>query len=180
MRCCSATHLSICGARPRRRRRSPSIFTISPSQLPRAAWACGRPGLCRRPAGGPFTLTVHGSSELRRSDLLVGDVWFASGQSNMEMPLAGFPGQAHITNAAQEIAGADLPQVRLLRMEEKSSDSPAGRYLRRLANLYTRNGKGLFRCRLFFRPRDQQAGTYPHRRHRLFLGRHTDRFLDQP
>ena len=80
--------------------------------------------LMPEPAGGPFTLTVHGSSELSRSDLLVGDVWFASGQSNMEMPLAGFPGQAHITNAAQEIAGADLPQVRLLRMELKSSDSP--------------------------------------------------------
>src|ERR1700722_14338921 len=38
------------------------------------------------PAGGPFTLTVHGSTELTRSDLLVGDVWFASGQSNMDMP----------------------------------------------------------------------------------------------
>ena len=75
-------------------------------------------------AGGPFTLTVHGSTELSRSDLLVGDVWFASGQSNMEMPLAGFPPAAHITNADQEIAQADLPQVRLLRMEHKSSDSP--------------------------------------------------------
>jgi len=80
--------------------------------------------LMPEPAGGPFTLTVHGSSELTRSDLLVGDVWFASGQSNMEMPLAGFPGQAHVTNADQEIAQADLPQVRLLRLEHKSSDSP--------------------------------------------------------
>ena len=76
------------------------------------------------PAGGPFALKVRGSSELTRSDLLVGDVWFASGQSNMEMPLGGFPSQAHITNADQEIAQADLPQVRLLRMEHKSSDSP--------------------------------------------------------
>jgi sialate O-acetylesterase len=80
--------------------------------------------LMPEPAGGPFTLTVRGSSELTRSDLLVGDVWFASGQSNMEMPLSGFPPTAHITNAAQEIAQADLPQVRLLRMENKSSDSP--------------------------------------------------------
>jgi sialate O-acetylesterase len=80
--------------------------------------------LMPEPAGGPFTLTVRGSSELTRSDLLVGDVWFASGQSNMEMPLAGFPPSAHITNSAQEIAQADLPQVRLLRMEQKSSDSP--------------------------------------------------------
>ncbi len=75
-------------------------------------------------AGGPFTLTVRGSTELTRSDLLVGDVWFASGQSNMEMPLGGFPPSAHITNADQEIAQADLPQVRLLLMEHKSSASP--------------------------------------------------------
>ena len=77
-------------------------------------------------AGGPFTLTVHGSSELTRSDLLVGDVWFAAGQSNMEMPLSGFPPNAHVTNAEQEIAQADLPQVRLLRMEHQSSASPLG------------------------------------------------------
>jgi sialate O-acetylesterase len=76
------------------------------------------------PAGGPFTLTIHGSSELTRSDLLLGDVWFASGQSNMEMPLAGFPPDAHVTNAEQEIAQADLPQVRLLRVEHQASDSP--------------------------------------------------------
>jgi sialate O-acetylesterase len=95
-----------------------SVATTASSMGLWEAW------LMPEPAGGPFTLSVHGSSELRRSDLLVGDVWFASGQSNMEMPLAGFPGQAHITNAAQEIAGADVPQVRLLRMEEKSSDSP--------------------------------------------------------
>jgi sialate O-acetylesterase len=82
--------------------------------------------LAPEPAGGPFTLTVHGSSELTRSDLLVGDVWFASGQSNMEMPLSGFPPDAHVTNAEQEIAQADLPQVRLLRMEHQSSASPLG------------------------------------------------------
>lgn len=75
-------------------------------------------------AGGPFTLTVQGSSELTRSDLLVGDVWFASGQSNMEMPLAGFPPSAHVANADQEIAQADLPQVRLLRIEHQSADFP--------------------------------------------------------
>ncbi len=75
-------------------------------------------------AGGPYTLSVRGSSVLNRSDLLVGDVWFASGQSNMEMPLAGFPPSAHVNNAAEEIALADLPQVRLLRIEHASSDAP--------------------------------------------------------
>src|SRR5580700_9280287 len=39
-------------------------------------------------AGGPYTLTITGDGpDLTLSDLLIGDVWFASGQSNMEMPL---------------------------------------------------------------------------------------------
>jgi sialate O-acetylesterase len=75
-------------------------------------------------AGGPYTLNIHGSSDLTRSDLLMGDVWFASGQSNMEMPLAGFPNSAVVNNADQEIAQANLPEVRLLRMENVASPLP--------------------------------------------------------
>jgi len=79
-------------------------------------------------AGGPYTLSVNGnesgSQTLEVSDLLVGDVWVASGQSNMEIPLRGFPGSAVIKNASQEIAGANLPQVRLLRVDHRSSDVP--------------------------------------------------------
>ena len=135
--------------------------------------------LMPEPAGGPFTLTVRGSSELTRSDLLVGDVWFASGQSNMEMPLAGFPPTAHITNGAQEIAQADLPQVRLLLMERKSSDSPLDGISAAWQALHPGHGERLFCCRLLLRPRDQPARTYPHRGYRLILGRHADRFLDQ-
>jgi sialate O-acetylesterase len=82
--------------------------------------------LAPEPAGGPFTLSIRGSSEISRSDLLVGDVWFASGQSNMEMPLAGFPPGDFVTNSEQEIAQADFPQIRLLRMEKRSSPFPQG------------------------------------------------------
>jgi sialate O-acetylesterase len=75
-------------------------------------------------AGGPYTLTAQGSSTVTLTDLLVGDVWLASGQSNMEIPLNGFPGNAVIKNAQQEIASANLPTVRLLRVEKKSSFFP--------------------------------------------------------
>src|SRR3954451_8559159 len=42
-------------------------------------------------AGGPFRVDVKGSNALTVDDVMIGDVWFASGQSNMEMPLKGFP-----------------------------------------------------------------------------------------
>ena len=79
-------------------------------------------------AGGPYTLAVSGngpdSHPLSVSDVLVGDVWLASGQSNMEIPLRGFPGSAVIKNAGQEIAAADMPHIRLLRVDHKASDIP--------------------------------------------------------
>src|SRR5271165_5363947 len=78
-------------------------------------------------AGGPYTLTASGSAGgtgVTVSDILVGDVWVASGQSNMEMPLSGFPNSAVLKNGAEEIAHATLPTVRLLSVERKASEFP--------------------------------------------------------
>jgi len=79
-------------------------------------------------AGGPYVLTVTGnapdSHPLTLTDILVGDVWVASGQSNMEMPLRGFPGSAVVKNADQEIADANQPQIRLLLVDHRSSETP--------------------------------------------------------
>lgn len=44
-------------------------------------------------AGGPYTVTVSDGDKLTFSNVLVGEVWFCSGQSNMEMPVKGFNGQ---------------------------------------------------------------------------------------
>jgi len=59
------------------------------------------------PAGGPHVLTIHGPQSVTLSDVLVGDVWVCSGQSNMQM------GIAEARNAKDEIAAADNPQIRL-------------------------------------------------------------------
>ena len=76
-------------------------------------------------AGGPYTLTLTGDGGAKTlNDLLVGDVWLASGQSNMEFPLQGFGASAPMKNQAEEIANANHPRIRLLRLEQKSSDFP--------------------------------------------------------
>jgi sialate O-acetylesterase len=78
-------------------------------------------------AGGPYTLTVLGDGKEGRAtitDVLVGDVWVASGQSNMEMPLQGFDADTTVKDGPAEIKAADHPQIRLLHVNHASSDFP--------------------------------------------------------
>ena len=79
-------------------------------------------------AGGPYTLAVSAkggdAAKVSVDDLLVGDVWFASGQSNMEMPLKGFGADTPIKDSAKEIAAATQPKIRLLRFEKAATSYP--------------------------------------------------------
>lgn len=60
-----------------------------------------------RPGGGPHTIEVAGDNAVSVDDVYFGDVWIASGQSNMEMPMWRVA-----TLYADDIAEADLPLVR--------------------------------------------------------------------
>jgi sialate O-acetylesterase len=72
----------------------------------------------------PQTLEVKASQTLRRTNILIGEVWLASGQSNMEKPVGKQPGQKPCFNAEAEIAAAEFPQIRLFKIEKAMSPAP--------------------------------------------------------
>lgn len=70
--------------------------------------------------GGPLTLTAsgRGGSTSRAQDLLIGDVWLCSGQSNMEWPVR------RALNGEAEVQNANDPQVRILTVPQRSALEP--------------------------------------------------------
>jgi sialate O-acetylesterase len=78
-------------------------------------------------AGGPYSLTISGEDTLSLSNVLIGEVWLASGQSNMEMGMRqGVPSEWNtgIDNWEEEIANADYPGIRLFRIPRKTAGKP--------------------------------------------------------
>jgi len=69
-------------------------------------------------AGGPYTMTVSGDNTLTFSDVLVGDVWLASGQSNMWWPIQS--GALGVANREAEVAAADYPEIRLFTVPQST------------------------------------------------------------
>lgn len=69
-------------------------------------------------AGGPFPMIVKGTNTIQLNDVLVGDVWVASGQSNMEFPMK------ELANPGPEITAAKYPKIRIFRVDHRPSDYP--------------------------------------------------------
>lgn len=69
-------------------------------------------------AGGPFTLQVAGKRTIVVKDVMIGEVWVASGQSNMAFALSGSAG------AAEEVPKADYPDIRLFTVPKKVALDP--------------------------------------------------------
>ncbi len=78
-------------------------------------------------AGGPFTMDINGTNKITLKDILVGDVWFCSGQSNMVHQM-----NIHDVTYAKDIAEANNPQIRhfwiptLTSLEGPKDDLPTG------------------------------------------------------
>ena len=67
-------------------------------------------------AGGPYEMIIEAKSgRIAYQNILIGDLWVCSGQSNMEFPVSGW---AKVDNYEKEIAAADHPMVRLFTVEK--------------------------------------------------------------
>lgn len=75
------------------------------------------------PAGGPYTLTTKGKTEITFTDILVGEVWLCTGQSNMAMPLSGGSGQ-HIEGSNEAILNSRNANLRFFTVTKAVSKTP--------------------------------------------------------
>lgn len=71
--------------------------------------------------GGPYKITISDGDDLTLNNVLIGEVWLCSGQSNMEMPLAGW---GKIKDYEKEINDAKYPNIRLLQVEHVTANQP--------------------------------------------------------
>ncbi len=69
-------------------------------------------------AGGPYNLVIEGKNRIELKDVLVGEVWICSGQSNMAWTVS------RALNPEQEIAAAKFPKIRLLTVERRTARTP--------------------------------------------------------
>ena len=68
--------------------------------------------------GGPYTLTFTGNNKIELTNILIGEVWVCSGQSNMELPVTAS------LNADKEIKDAKFPNIRIFTVPKKLSQLP--------------------------------------------------------
>lgn len=72
-------------------------------------------------AGGPYRITFDDGDITMLDNVVVGEVWFCSGQSNMEMPVAGW---GKVLNYEQEIKEANYPDIRFFQVKKTTSLLP--------------------------------------------------------
>ncbi|HAQ18166.1 MAG TPA: sialate O-acetylesterase [Prolixibacteraceae bacterium] len=74
-------------------------------------------------AGGPYEINISDDKALKLKNVLIGEVWICSGQSNMEMPMKGFRNQP-ITGSSDAVALSANPNIRLFTVKRATSLEP--------------------------------------------------------
>lgn len=74
-------------------------------------------------AGGPYSITFNDGEKTVVNDILMGELWICSGQSNMEMPMKGFKNQP-VENAVEDILHSSDKEMRLFTVKRTSKFEP--------------------------------------------------------
>jgi len=75
------------------------------------------------PAGGPYQIEISGNNHIILKDVLVGEVWVCSGQSNMDMPVKGYF-NSPVLHSNEILLHSPNKNIRLFKVAKKTSDSP--------------------------------------------------------
>lgn len=70
-------------------------------------------------AGGPYTITIHGRNIIKLENVMIGEVWVCSGQSNME-----WNGNMKLKDILEELPVAKNPNIRLFHITKTTSTTP--------------------------------------------------------
>ncbi len=90
--------------------------TITTKGDPNAQW---KVLLTTPAAGGPYSITIKGYNTIVLEDILIGEVWLCSGQSNMEMSA-----NWGIDNKEEAIKNANHPNIRFFNVAQRTADAP--------------------------------------------------------
>jgi len=74
--------------------------------------------LAPRSSGGPYTITVKASNSITLSNVMFGEVWLCSGQSNMQWNMK------NVNNSQDEIQNTNYPQIHLFHVERTTASTP--------------------------------------------------------
>ncbi|MDP4275284.1 MAG: sialate O-acetylesterase [Bacteroidota bacterium] len=77
-------------------------------------------------AGGPFKITIKGKNKIDLTNVLTGEVWLCSGQSNMQFTMGRKEKswRTGVLNYEKEIAAANYPKIRLFQVDQKTAAEP--------------------------------------------------------
>ncbi|WP_269524230.1 sialate O-acetylesterase [Coraliomargarita parva] len=106
-------------------------------------------------AGGPYEMTVSGSNTLSFEDVQIGDVWFCSGQSNMEFAVK------NTYNGEVEVASATNPKIRLITVPRVGTQEPKDNFNGRWAVCSPQTVGDFSAVGYFFGRRIQEATGVP-------------------
>ncbi|MCF6332954.1 MAG: hypothetical protein L3J11_06685 [Draconibacterium sp.] len=79
-------------------------------------------------AGGPFSITISDGKTLKLNNVLIGEVWICSGQSNMQMPMKGYFNQP-VLNSNTTIATSHNESIRLFTVKRVKSLEPSSDFI---------------------------------------------------